>query len=85
MSQMTAAAARVGVRAPRRQPTLPSLRVVSGAETKKPGAGFAVLCMLLLSAGLLGLLLLNTTLAQAPSRCTTCRPPPVSSATPRTR
>ena len=64
MSQMTAAAARVGVRAPRRQPTLPSLRVVSGAETKKPGAGFAVLCMLLLSAGLLGLLLLNTSLAQ---------------------
>lgn len=64
MSQMTAAAARVGVRAPRRTPTLPSLRVVSGAETRKPGAGFAVLCMLLLSAGLLGLLLLNTSLAQ---------------------
>ena len=65
MSQMTAAAARVGTaRAPRRTPTLPSLRVVSGAETKRPGAGFAVLCMVLLSAGLLGLLLLNTSLAQ---------------------
>jgi hypothetical protein len=64
MSQMSAATARVGARAPRRTPTPPSLRVVSGADTKRPGAGFALLCVTLLSAGLLGLLLLNTSLAQ---------------------
>lgn len=64
MSQMTAAVARVGVRAPqRRTVTPPSLRVVTGAE-RRPGPGFAILCMVLLTAGLMGLLLLNTSLGQ---------------------
>ena len=64
MSQMTAATARAGARAPhRRTAPTPSLRVVSGADARRSGAGFAVLCITLLACGLLGLLVLNTAVA----------------------
>lgn len=65
MSQMTAAA-RVGAR-PLNRPTTntrPRLRVVTGAPPKHGGAAFGILCVTLLAAGLIGLLLLNTSLAQ---------------------
>lgn len=63
MSQMTSAA-RVGARALNRPPTTtPRLRVVTGA-TPRRGAVFGIICATLLAAGLIGLLLLNTALAQ---------------------
>lgn len=63
MSQMTSTA-RAGAR-PLNRPTTatPSLRVVTGA-THRGGAAFGIFCALLLAAGLIGLLLLNTALAQ---------------------
>ena len=63
MSQMTTAA-RSGAR-PLHRPitTIPRLRVVTGA-TPRRGAAFGIICAALLAAGLIGLLLLNTSLAQ---------------------
>lgn len=63
MSQMTSAA-RVGARALNRPTTTPGLRVVTGAPPRHGGAAFGVICATLLAAGLIGLLLLNTVLAQ---------------------
>jgi hypothetical protein len=64
MSQMTSTA-RVGARALiRPTTTTPRLRVVAGAPPRRNGAAFGIICATLLSAGLLGLLLLNTALAQ---------------------
>lgn len=63
MSQMTSAA-RTGARALNRPTTTtPGLRVVTGA-TPRRGAAFGIICATLLAAGLIGLLLLNTALAQ---------------------
>ena len=63
MSQMTSAA-RVGARALNRPTTTtPRLRVVTGASPRRGGASFGIICAVLLSAGLIGLLLLNTALA----------------------
>ena len=63
MSQMTSAA-RTGAR-PLNRPSAstPRLRVVTGA-TPRPGVAFGIICAALLVAGLIGLLLLNTALAQ---------------------
>jgi hypothetical protein len=64
MSQMTSTA-RVGVRALNRpDTTMPRLRVVTGAPLRHGGAAFGIVCAVLLAAGLLGLLVLNTALAQ---------------------
>lgn len=63
MSQMTSTE-RVGARALNRPATTPRLRVVTGAPLRRSGAGFGILCASLLAAGLIGLLLLNTSLAQ---------------------
>jgi hypothetical protein len=64
MSQMTSTA-RVGARALiRPTTTTPRLRVVTGAPPRRGGASFGIICAILLSAGLIGLLLLNTALAQ---------------------
>jgi hypothetical protein len=64
MSQVTSAA-RVGARALNRPTTTrPRLRVVTGAPPRHGGAAFGVICATLLAAGLIGLLLLNTALAQ---------------------
>lgn len=63
MSQMTSTA-RVGARALNRPATTPRLRVVTGAPPRRSGAAFGILCAALLAAGLIGLLLLNTSLAQ---------------------
>jgi len=64
MSQMTSTA-RVGARALNRPTTqTPRLRVVTGAPLRQGGAGFSILCASLLAIGLIGLLLLNTSLAQ---------------------
>lgn len=64
MSQMTAVA-RVGARAPQRRiPATPGLRVVTGAQARRSGVGFALTCVGLLVATLLALLLLNTTMAE---------------------
>jgi hypothetical protein len=64
MSQMTSTA-RVGARALNRPSTeTPRLRVVTGAPPRHGGAAFGILCATLLAAGLIGLLLLNTVLAQ---------------------
>jgi len=64
MSQMTSAA-RVGTRALKRPTTTtPKLRVVTGAPPKRSGAAFCIMCVMLLAAGLIGLLLLNTALVQ---------------------
>lgn len=63
MSQMTSAA-RVGARALNRPTTTPGLRVVTGAPPRHGGAAFGIICATLLAAGLIGLLLLNTVLAQ---------------------
>ena len=64
MSQMTSGA-RVGARALNRPTTTtPRLRVVTGAPPRRSGAAFGIFCAILLAAGLVGLLLLNTTLAQ---------------------
>jgi hypothetical protein len=64
MSQMTSTA-RDGAR-PLIRPTktTPRLRVVTGAPPKRGGPAFGIVCATLLAAGLLGLLLLNTVLAQ---------------------
>lgn len=64
MSQMPSTA-QVGARALIR-PTrsTPRLRVVTGAPAKRGGPAFGIICATLLAAGLLGLLLLNTVLAQ---------------------
>jgi hypothetical protein len=63
MSQMTTAA-RSGARPLHRPITAtPKLRVVTGA-TPRRGAAFGIICATLLAAGLIGLLLLNTSLAQ---------------------
>jgi hypothetical protein len=64
MSQMTSSA-RVGARALNRPTTQTvRLRVVSGAPLRQGNAVFGVLCASLLAIGLIGLLLLNTNLAQ---------------------
>jgi hypothetical protein len=66
MSQMTSAA-RVGARALNRPTTgTPRLRVVpgAGAPLRRGDAAFGIFCVLLLATGLIGLLLLNTSLAQ---------------------
>jgi len=64
MSQMTSTA-RVGARALNRPTTqTPRLRVVTGAPLRRGGAAFGVVCAALLTMGLIGLLLLNTVLAQ---------------------
>lgn len=66
MSQMTSAA-RVGAR-PLNRPTTTTtstrLRVVTGAPPRHGGAAFGIFCATLLASGLIGLLLLNTVLAQ---------------------
>lgn len=63
MSQMTSEA-RAGARPLKRPSTsTPRLRVVTGA-TPRRGAAFGIICVTLLAAGLIGLLLLNTALAQ---------------------
>jgi hypothetical protein len=64
MSQMTSTA-RVGARALNRPATTtPRLRVVTGAPLRRGDAAFGITCAVLLAAGLIGLLLLNTALAQ---------------------
>jgi hypothetical protein len=64
MSQMTSAA-RVGARSLNRPTSqAPRLRVVSGAPLHRGGAVLVVICATLLATGLIGLLLLNTALAQ---------------------
>jgi len=64
MSQQTSTA-RVGARALNRPvTTTPRLRVVTGAPLRRGDAKFGVVCAVLLAAGLIGLLLLNTALAQ---------------------
>jgi hypothetical protein len=66
MSQMTSAA-RAGAR-PLNRPTTTTtstrLRVVTGAPPHRSGAAFGIICATLLAVGLIGLLLLNTALAQ---------------------
>ncbi len=64
MSQVTSVA-RAGAR-PLNRPTStrPRLRVVTGAPPRHGGATFSIICATLLAAGLIGLLLLNTALAQ---------------------
>lgn len=64
MSQMTATA-RVASRAPQRRTAAPQpLRVVPGQAGHPGSAMFAALCMLLLVGGLMGLLMLNTSMAE---------------------
>lgn len=64
MSQMTSTA-RVSPRALNRpDTTMPRLRVVTGAPLRRGGAAFGIVCATLLAAGLIGLLVLNTALAQ---------------------
>lgn len=66
MSQVTSAA-RAGARPlnrPSTTTTRPRLRVVTGAPPRHGGAAFGIICATLLAAGLIGLLLLNTALAQ---------------------
>lgn len=64
MSQMTATA-RVASRAPQRRTAAPQpLRVVPGRAGHPGSAMFAALCMLLLVGGLIGLLMLNTSMAE---------------------
>ena len=64
MSQMTSTA-RVGARSLNRPTTeTPRLRVVTGAPLQRGGAAFVLVCATLLAAGLIGLLLINTALAQ---------------------
>lgn len=65
MSQLSAVPSRGALRAPLRSPmgAIP-LRVVSGRAARSSGSVFAVLCALALAAGLLVLLLLNTSIAQ---------------------
>jgi len=64
MSQMTATA-RVASRAPQRRTAAPQpLRVVPARAGQPGSAMFAALCMLLLIGGLMGLLMLNTSMAE---------------------
>jgi len=64
MSQMTSTA-RVGARALNRPTSqTPRLRVVTGAPLHGGGAALVIICAILLATGLIGLLLLNTALAQ---------------------
>jgi len=64
MSQMTSTA-RVGARALHRpESTTPRLRVVTGAPLRRGGPAFGIVCAILLAAGLVALLVLNTALAQ---------------------
>jgi len=64
MSQMTSTA-RVGPRALNRPTSqTPRLRVVTGAPLQRGGAVLVIICAALLATGLIGLLLLNTALAQ---------------------
>jgi hypothetical protein len=63
MSQMTSAARAGGRPLHRPITSTPKLRVVTGA-TPRRGATFGIICVTLLAAGLIGLLLLNTALAQ---------------------
>ena len=64
MSQMTSTA-RVGARALNRPVSeTPRLRVVTGAPLRHGSAAFGIVCASLLAIGLIGLLLLNTSLAQ---------------------
>lgn len=64
MSQMTSAA-RAGPRALNRPTSqTPRLRVITGAPVRRGGAALVVICAILLATGLIGLLLLNTALAQ---------------------
>jgi hypothetical protein len=64
MSQMTSSA-RVGARALNRPAsTTPRLRVITGAPLRRGDAAFGITCAVLLAAGLIALLLLNTALAQ---------------------
>jgi len=64
MSQMTSSA-RSGARVLNRPgPSEPRLRVVSGAPLRRSGAAFGIICATLLAIGLVGLLVLNTSLAQ---------------------
>jgi hypothetical protein len=64
MSQLTSTA-RVGARALHRpETTTPRLRVVTGAPLRRGGAAFGIVCAILLAAGLVALLVLNTALAQ---------------------
>ena len=64
MSQMTSTA-RGGARALNRPPAqTPRLRVVTGAPPRHGSAAFGVFCATVLTMGLIGLLLLNTVLAQ---------------------
>ncbi|HET8601887.1 MAG TPA: hypothetical protein VFL99_16300 [Segeticoccus sp.] len=63
MSQMTATA-RAGVRSIAQRPSVPRLHVVSGAESRSGGVGFALFCVGLLVSGLVALLLLNTSMSQ---------------------
>ena len=64
MSQMTSTA-RVGARSLNRPTTdTPRLRVVTGAPLPHGGTMLGVICAILLATGLIGVLLLNTALAQ---------------------
>jgi hypothetical protein len=64
MSQMTSTA-RVGARALNRPTSqTPRLRVVTGAPLHRGSAALVIICATLLATGLIGLLLLNTALAQ---------------------
>jgi hypothetical protein len=64
MSQMTSTA-RAGARALQRPITqTPRLRVVTGAPLQRGGPAFVLICATLLAAGLIGVLLLNTALAE---------------------
>ncbi|GAB3071698.1 hypothetical protein GCM10027053_40760 [Intrasporangium mesophilum] len=62
MSQMTAAAR--PLRAPRRTPGPVPLRVIPTRIAQSGNGAFATICIVLLTAGLIALLLLNTALAQ---------------------
>jgi hypothetical protein len=65
MSQQSATA-RVAARAPHRRqgPASQPLRVVAAASAKPGNGWFAALCMVLLAAGLVALLMLNTAMAE---------------------
>jgi hypothetical protein len=63
MSQMTSGA-RAARAIHRPAPEKPRLRVVTGAPLERGGAVLMMICATLLAAGLIGVLLLNTALAQ---------------------
>lgn len=64
MSNATATARTAPVRLPQQRATQPRLRVVTGEEVRRSSTGFSILCAMLLGAGLLALLLLNTARAE---------------------